>query len=124
VEQSLTSLERLEEYLGIPSEAPAIVEDHRPPTAWPAPLPNRPILSVRSLRVRYDSDLPDVLQGVSFELQAREKLGIVGRSGSGKSTLSKAILRFAEPSEGKIVIDGIDVTTIGVEDLRSRLVRI
>jgi ABC-type multidrug transport system fused ATPase/permease subunit len=79
-------------------------------------------LSVQSLRIRYAEDLPEVLHGVSFDLGARERLGIVGRSGSGKSTLTKAILRFCEPSAGRIIIGGIDITSIGVNDLRSRLV--
>jgi ABC-type multidrug transport system fused ATPase/permease subunit len=43
------------------------------------------------------------------------------RTGSGKSTISLSLFRFLEPSDGKIIIDGIDISTIGVEDLRSRL---
>jgi ABC-type multidrug transport system fused ATPase/permease subunit len=53
--------------------------------------------------------------------QPTEKVGLVGRTGSGKSTLALSFFRFVDPEEGRIIIDGIDITTIGLEDLRSRL---
>ena len=45
----------------------------------------------------------------------------MGRTGSGKSTLALAFFRFVDPEEGKITLDGVDITQIGLEDLRSRL---
>lgn len=71
--------------------------------------------------MKYAPELPAVLQDVSFSLKAGERIGLLGRTGSGKSTLAMSILRFVDPVEGKIVIDGIDISTIGVHDLRSRL---
>lgn len=50
-----------------------------------------------------------------------EKVGVLGRTGSGKSTLALSFFRFVEPSEGRIVIDGIDISSVGLTDLRSRL---
>ena len=55
---------------------------------------------------------------VSFTLKRGEVLGLVGESGSGKSTLGRAVLRLIEPSAGKVVFDGIDVTALGPDSLR------
>ncbi|KAJ2718157.1 hypothetical protein GGI07_005868 [Coemansia sp. Benny D115] len=73
----------------------------------------------------YDiSDLPDlplVLKGLSFSTRANEKIGIVGCTGAGKSSLTYALMRMVEAEGGRLVIDGIDVSTIGLNDLRSKI---
>jgi ABC-type multidrug transport system fused ATPase/permease subunit len=71
--------------------------------------------------VRYAPDLEPVIRGISFDVKAQEKVGIVGRTGSGKSTLALSFFRFVEASAGSICIDGIDIHDIGTEDLRSNL---
>ena len=71
----------------------------------------------------FQPELPPVLHGLNFEIKPGEKVGILGRTGSGKSTLALSFFRFVEPSEGRIVIDGVDITKIGLHDLRSRIVR-
>jgi ABC-type multidrug transport system fused ATPase/permease subunit len=78
-------------------------------------------IQVNDLVVRYAPDLDPVLKGLTFTIKAMEKVGIVGRTASGKSTLALSFFRFVEPSEGNIVIDGIDICDIGTQDLRSNL---
>lgn len=73
------------------------------------------------MEVRYAADLDPVLKGISFNVNPREKVGVVGRTGSGKSTLALSFFRFVEASRGSIVIDGIDIKDIGTEDLRGNL---
>ncbi|KAI0782312.1 multidrug resistance-associated ABC transporter [Abortiporus biennis] len=123
LELDLNSVERVVEYLDLPQEPPAIIESNRPPAYWPSTTsPNKDsLISVDNLVIRYAPELPPVLHGVSFNLKAKERVGLLGRTGSGKSTLAMSILRFVDPAEGKIVIDGIDISTIGLHDLRSRI---
>lgn len=62
-----------------------------------------------------------VLKSVSFSIEPGEKIGIVGRSGSGKTTLLVSLMRMTELSEGQILVDDLDISTIGLRDLRSRI---
>ncbi|KAJ1385405.1 P-loop containing nucleoside triphosphate hydrolase, partial [Sesbania bispinosa] len=70
--------------------------------------------------IRYRPDAPLVLRGITCTFEGGHKIGIVGRTGSGKSTLIGALFRLVEPAGGKIIVDGIDICSIGLHDLRSR----
>lgn len=70
---------------------------------------------------RYRADAADVLKGVSFEIQADKIIGLVGRSGSGKSTISKLIQRLYIPQNGKISIDGMDLSLMNPIQLRNQI---
>ncbi|XP_021826993.1 ABC transporter C family member 10-like isoform X2 [Prunus avium] len=112
----IISVERLNQYTHIPSEAPEIVEGNRPPANWP----DIGKVEIQNLQIRYRTDTPLVLRGISCIFEGGHKIGIVGRTGSGKSTLIGALFRLVEPAGGKIIVDGIDISTIGLHDLRSR----
>lgn len=65
-----------------------------------------------------------VLHDLNFEIEAGEKIGIVGRTGAGKSTLMLSFFRIIEHYEGEIWIDDIEIHTIGLHELRHRLTMI
>jgi ABC-type multidrug transport system fused ATPase/permease subunit len=109
------------EYLDTPQEPPTVVEKNRVPAYWPSSTDNNSMLAVEDLEIKYAPELPSVLHGISFTLKARERVGLLGRTGCGKSTLAMSLLRFVEPHRGRIIIDGVDITTIGTHDLRSRI---
>jgi len=115
-ELNMNSVERVAEYLQIDQE-PAPTEHGKPPAAWPT----RGDVKVENLTVRYSPDGPAVLKNVSFEVQSRQKVGIVGRTGSGKSTLALTMLRFLDQSEGRILINDVDISSINLPDLRTRI---
>jgi ABC-type multidrug transport system fused ATPase/permease subunit len=73
------------------------------------------------MQVRYAPQMPFVLKGLTCTLPGGVKTGIVGRTGGGKSTLIQALFRIVDPSIGQVFIDGIDICTIGLHDLRRRL---
>ncbi|GAQ81666.1 ABC transporter C family [Klebsormidium nitens] len=117
LENKMVSVERIQQYTKLESEAPAVVDVNRPPKDWP----RAGSIQFHDLEVRYRPDLPPVLHSINLAIEAGEKIGIVGRTGSGKSTLITALFRLVEPSRGNIVIDGVNVLRIGLADLRSRI---
>ncbi|MFH5937772.1 CDP-diacylglycerol--serine O-phosphatidyltransferase [Clostridium perfringens] len=69
----------------------------------------------------YDNDGNHALKDVTFTLNPGEKIALVGETGAGKTTITNLISRFYEPTKGKIFIDGIDISTVDVESLRSQM---
>ncbi|KAJ6812590.1 ABC transporter C family member 10-like [Iris pallida] len=112
----IISVERLNQYMHISSEAPEVIEGNRPAPNWPS----AGRVELQNLEIRYRPNSPLVLRGITCTFEGGHKIGIVGRTGSGKTTLIGALFRLVEPAGGKIIIDGIDITTIGLHDLRAR----
>ncbi|GJE96044.1 multidrug resistance-associated ABC transporter [Phanerochaete sordida] len=110
-EVNANSLERIYQYLHIEHEPSSGII---PPAYWPA----SGALHVEKLTARYSQDGPEILHGLTFTVNAGERVGIVGRTGSGKSTLTLALLRCI-PTEGLVTFDGIPTATLDLDALRS-----
>ncbi|KAL1515936.1 hypothetical protein AB1Y20_002550 [Prymnesium parvum] len=74
-----------------------------------------------AVRVRYRPELQLVLHGVELAIASRSKVALVGRTGSGKSSVTLALSRLCEASEGRVLIDGVDVKTVGLQLLRQSI---
>ncbi|BAD52758.1 putative AtMRP4 [Oryza sativa Japonica Group] len=116
IENKMVSVERIKQFTNIPSEAEWRIKETAPSANWP----HKGDIDIIDLKFRYRHNTPLVLKGITLSIHGGEKIGVVGRTGSGKSTLIQALFRIVEPSEGKIIIDGIDICTLGLHDLRSR----
>ena len=89
-----------------------------PPREWP----QKGIIEIQGVSASYDADDGDpVLTNLSLSIKAGEKVGICGRSGSGKSSLVLSLFRMIELQEGSIIIDGIDISALPRDVVRSRL---
>ena len=113
-ELDMNSMERVLEYMQLDTESPA-GDDAEP--SWPS----QGQIMFRDLEVAYGEDLPPVLKGISFEVPSHHRIGIVGRTGSGKSSLTLALFRFLQTRKGCIEIDGVDISSLRLHDVRSRL---
>ncbi|XP_030855895.1 ATP-binding cassette sub-family C member 9 [Strongylocentrotus purpuratus] len=87
-----------------------------PPQKWPT----RGKILMENISARYDRDLDPVLRDININIQPGQKIGICGRSGSGKSSLTLALFRFMQ-IKGRLMIDGIDITTVPLRTLRRQL---
>ncbi|XWS11330.1 hypothetical protein CRYUN_Cryun38cG0074500 [Craigia yunnanensis] len=117
MENKIISVERMLQYSRIPSEPALVIETNRPERSWPF----HGEINILNLQVRYAPHLPLVLRDVTCTFPGGLKTGIVGRTGSGKSTLVQTVFRMVEPAAGQIIIDGVNISSIGLHDLRSRL---
>ncbi|XP_037553547.1 multidrug resistance-associated protein 9 [Nematolebias whitei] len=118
VEARFNSVERLLEYItNCQPEAPRHINEARIPDSWP----KDGAITFQNYKMRYRENTPVVLNGLDFHIQAGEKVGIVGRTGSGKSSLGVALFRLVEPAAGTILVDGVEIMAIGLQDLRSKL---
>lgn len=90
-------------------------------TASPKDWPKNGNIQFSNVVLKYQDLGVAVLKDVSINIKSKEKIGIVGRTGSGKSTLLISLLRIVESAEGKILIDGVDVSKIDLKDLRSNI---
>ncbi|CAE6433317.1 unnamed protein product [Rhizoctonia solani] len=114
VEQNLVSVERVVNYINLEPEAPLEIPDAAPPVGWP----KNGDIEFKDYSMRYRPELPLVLKDLTMSIRSGENIGVVGRTGAGKSSLFLSLLRILEPASGTILIDGVDITKIGLHDLR------
>ncbi|XP_052898369.1 multidrug resistance-associated protein 1 isoform X1 [Anopheles moucheti] len=117
VETNIVAVERIKEYGETKQEAAWELPNSTLPRDWP----EQGMVEFRDFQVRYREGLDLVLRGISFTVNGGEKVGIVGRTGAGKSSLTLALFRIIESAGGSIVIDGQDISQLGLHSLRSRL---
>ncbi|KAI8620137.1 P-loop containing nucleoside triphosphate hydrolase protein [Chytriomyces sp. MP71] len=116
LEARMNSIERICHYITeLPSERTASVA--QVPASWPA----TGTMQFKNLSMKYRDDLDPVLHGITFDIQSGQKVGVVGRTGAGKSSVITAAFRIVEASEGEILLDGVDISHVGLDTLRGRL---
>ncbi|KAF5388715.1 hypothetical protein D9757_004866 [Collybiopsis confluens] len=117
VEQNIVSVERILHQTEVLPEAPFELSDQSVPQPWPT----SGTVEFKGYSTRYRPELDLVLREIDLNIKASEKIGVVGRTGAGKSSLLLALFRIIEPVQGTILVDGIDITKIGLHDLRSSI---
>ena len=116
VENAMNATERIHYYGTELEEEPPL---HL--TSVPHEWPQKGEIIFDAVEMRYRDGLPLVLQGLNLTVAGGERIGIVGRTGAGKSSIMSTLFRLIELSGGSISIDGINIATVGLSDLRSRL---
>jgi ABC-type multidrug transport system fused ATPase/permease subunit len=128
VENNMNATERVHHYAtAIETEAPLDLPDRKPRESWP----EKGEVVLKDVVLKYREGLPAVLKNLSLDIKGGERVGIgmfpltvlmiVGRTGAGKSSIMVALFRIVELSGGSIHIDGVDISQIGLHDLRSAL---
>ncbi|TID14876.1 hypothetical protein CANINC_004547 [Pichia inconspicua] len=116
VEQLMSSVERVGEYATeLPQEKSYF--EPKAPQNWPI----KGSVKFENVWMRYRTGLPHVLKNLSVNFKGGEKIGVCGRTGAGKSSIITGLYRLSELDSGLIEIDGIDVSKIGLFELRSKL---
>ncbi|CAF5049431.1 unnamed protein product, partial [Rotaria socialis] len=98
-----------------PAQAPP---KYRPSANWPSR--GQIIFKNVSMSHSNESNSSVVLDNICLNIQAGEKIGIVGRTGAGKSSFIQTIFRMGTLVNGQILIDNIDISTVGLDDVRRR----
>lgn len=117
IESNIVSVERITDYLDTPKEGAWTVKevDASPEMkSWPS----TGEIVFENVVLAYRADLKPALRGASFTIKPREKIGVVGRTGAGKSTIGVALMRIVELTSGRILIDGVDTSKVGLHALR------
>ncbi len=100
--------------LDLADREPAVVD---PPD--PVPLPRAPVaIALEGVTARYPGGEAPVLERIELRVGPGERVALVGPSGAGKTTVTNLLLRFLDPEEGRVAIDGVDLRDLRQEDVR------
>ncbi|XP_035205163.1 multidrug resistance-associated protein 1-like [Stegodyphus dumicola] len=113
----MLAFDRLKAFSEIKQESEWEDPINAPPNSWP----DSGLVHIQNLSTAYGEGLYPVLHNISIDIKPGEKVAIIGKEDSGMHTLLYSLFRFIEPSGGEIIIDNIDISKIGLRDLRSRL---
>ncbi len=113
-QQSRIALENLNKIMELPIERPHEAKFLRRPHFDGD-------IEFDNVSFKYPNAKCNVLQNISFKIKAGERIGLVGSIGSGKTTLQKLLLEFYRPTDGNILVDGIDISQIDPADLRRNI---
>ena len=116
-ENTMTKMERSLSYTKIISERPQLLTSDLSLEDWPS----KGEIIFENYNVKYRNDTEIVLKNINFHLKPGEHLGVVGRTGSGKSTITLCLFRILEAYSGKIYIDGVDISKVGLKKLRNSI---
>jgi len=116
-EGAVTAIERVSRMAETPQE---LDFDKKGGSIVDASWPSKGELEFRNVKMRYRPRLPLALDGLSFRIKAGQHCGVVGRTGAGKSTISTALFRLVEIESGKITVDNVDLSKLGLSDIRGR----
>ena len=117
-EARITAIERIQSTSKLPQEAAR--ETDLNVVKLEGDWPSKGELRYENVSLRYRAGLPLALDSVSFCLRPGTRTGVVGRTGSGKSTLTVALFRLVEIESGRITLDGVDLSLLGLSDVRGR----
>jgi ABC-type multidrug transport system fused ATPase/permease subunit len=117
VENNMNSTERIYHYGTQLEEEAALHTDVQVRPTWP----EHGEIVFEKVEMRYRDGLPLVLKGLSMHVRAGERIGVVGRTGAGKSSIMSALFRLQELAGGSITIDGLDISKVGLQNLRENL---
>ena len=116
IESKMVSVERIIEYKNLPSEhIMQNINMNNIPLKWPS----HGEVIIKNLIASYREDLPIIINNLNISFEAGKKIGIIGRTGAGKSTIFQAFYRMLYLHSGQIIVDGIDITQLPLDDARS-----
>jgi ATP-binding cassette, subfamily B, bacterial len=114
-QQAAASMRRINELMETPTSTPVAAD----PLPVPAHLTGR--VRFEDVHFQYPTATGEALRGIDLDIHPGEVLALVGETGAGKSTIVKLIARFHDPTSGRVLVDGLDLTELDTDEYRQRL---